>query len=60
MDGAEHYVDWTNRGKKRTAQHITGENGVSILKDLCNVADIFEEDAKEAFLPTYFSKEISR
>ena len=34
MDGAEHYVDWTNRGKKRTAQHITGENGVSILKDL--------------------------
>lgn len=34
MDGAEYYVDWTTKGKKRPIQHITGEKGVSILKDI--------------------------
>lgn len=34
MDGAEYYVDWTTKGKKRPTQHITGEKGVSILKDI--------------------------
>lgn len=34
MDAFEYYVDWTDRGKKRPAQHITGEKGVNILKEL--------------------------
>ena len=34
VNGSEYYVDWTDRGKKRPAQHVTGEKGVNILKEL--------------------------
>ena len=34
MAGAEYFVDWGEKGKKRSEQHISGESGVSILKEI--------------------------
>ena len=41
----------------RYANSIQALHG--LWEHLCNVANIFEENAKEAFLPTYFSEMIS-
>lgn len=34
MNKSEYYMDWESKGKKRSIQHIIGEKGVSILKDI--------------------------
>lgn len=34
MSSSENYIDWKPKGKKRPKQHIIGEKGVNILKEL--------------------------
>ncbi len=34
MTTSEYYIDWESKGKKRPKQHIIGDKGVSILKEL--------------------------
>ncbi len=34
MEKNNYFVDWAQKGKRRPEQHITGETGVSILKDI--------------------------
>lgn len=34
MDKSTYYMDWESKGKKRPKQHIIGEKGISILKEL--------------------------
>ena len=55
------FYDYCRGGTKHG--YCTYANSIQALhglwEHLCNVANIFEENAKEAFLPTYFSEMIS-
>ena len=48
MVNSKYYVDWEKKGKKRPKQHIIGEKGVDILKEL-----LPKEWAVREYVPDY-------